>query len=136
MLHIHGLKDPVVPYLGCNTSRDCRALHWKIWHMDGLAYFPPVPQYIAQWRARNGIASAQPRDGFRNNTVSCQSWGSKPSNNVTLCVASDEGHNWPGATEVCWLPITRCTLDMDASDHILRFFSTVQQDKISSLVLT
>ena len=152
ILHIHGLKDPVVPFHGCNETwsgfgkmcTDMRIL------VKDMAPFPDVPTFVAGWRARNGIAaSAAPVAGFRNNTVSCQSWSSAGSDhrndvhdnangdddaspalpstlslrtNVTLCVATEEGHAWPGSTAFCKIPQFRCTQDMSASAHILSFF--------------
>jgi len=123
ILHIHGHKDPIVPFGGCNSTwasygMDCVGLH----KMHPIAAFPPVTTYIEGWRARNGVTAAPPTPRFRNGTVACQSWGSDPARNVTLCVAANEGHAWPGADELCFLPPARCTFDMDASREILRFF--------------
>ena len=124
ILHIHGHKDPIVPFGGCNSTWasygfECIGLH----KMHPIANFPAVEQYIDDWRSRNGVMDAAPTLGFSNGTVGCQSWGDKAAHNVTLCVAADEGHAWPGSTSFCMLPPARCTLDMDASRHILEFFN-------------
>ena len=95
----------------------------KLFH---LGDFPNIPTYIAEWRVRNGIPqSTTPVPGFRNGTVSCESWGAKPGDNVTLCVAADEGHAWPGDTTLCSVGPFKCTLDMQASAHILQFFANI-----------
>ena len=128
LLHIHGLKDPIVPFGGCNStwnppgSHACKALH----QVTKMGAFPSVEAYIERWRERNGVATATARLGFQNGTVSCQSWGDTAASNVTLCVASDEGHAWPGDSTLCSVGMFRCTLDMDASAAILAFFGTLR----------
>jgi len=132
ILHMHGTADPVVPFGGCTDNfsaygEDCLLLH-KL-HDAGLgpafAPFPNVTDYIEGWRARNGLIGSESIQSFKNGTVTCSSWGSYATNNVTLCVVKGEGHAWPGATKFCHLPMFRCTLDMDASAEISAFFSTV-----------
>jgi polyhydroxybutyrate depolymerase len=131
ILHIHGTADPVVPFGGCNDTFssygkacvDLRKLH-------DFAPFPNVSDYVAAWRARNGVGGAgvPARAGFANGSVACTSWGAERASNVTLCVARGEGHAWPGATGECGIKMFQCTLDMDASAEIWRFFGSFRNE--------
>jgi polyhydroxybutyrate depolymerase len=123
ILHIHGNADPIVPFGGCNSTwssykENCPTLH----AIATFAPFPNVDDYISDWRMRNGVHESPERVTYQNNSVRCSSWGSDPLQNVTLCVATGEGHAWPGNKKFCEIGMFKCTLDMDASAEIIRFF--------------
>lgn len=124
ILHIHGTHDPIIPFGGCNATyssygEDCTLLH----KIHNFASFPDVPTYIQEWARRNSATGAAAT--FNNGTVSCTAYGSDPLSNVTLCIAAGEGHAWPGNSELCDVAAFHCTLDMDATGEILRFFRSV-----------
>jgi len=122
ILHIHGQSDPVVPWTGCNKSTGGMTCKYFL-SMPGVSPFPPVPEYIDDWRVRNG-ASGQGQVTFQNRSATCTSWG-EASSNVTLCSLKYEGHAWPGycMTVQKMLPsMFNCSSDMDASYHAMSFF--------------
>jgi len=128
VLHFHGTGDTVVPYEGCNRtsgSSVCKALMSTV-VSDSLSPFPAVPDYIADWRIRNGIIDqTQGASTFENHTASCMAWGGQ-SNNVTLCTLQGEGHAWPGTCGPYPIlgrtPMFHCTYDIDASKEAMAFF--------------
>ena len=128
-LHIHGLKDPIVPFGGCNSTYSSfgKACIWLHAQNPDMAAFPDIPTYVNDWRTRNG----QEKDvlqtvTFQNQTVTCKSSGNKFTN-VTLCVAEKEGHSWPGANIGCskLAPQLNCTNDIDASNAVWDFFESL-----------
>ena len=129
LLHIHGLRDPIVPFGGCNSTwasfgEACVFLHLR---NPSLAPFPDVPTYVDEWRRRNGQKhNSKKTTTFENNTVTCVSTGEK-ENNVTLCTASEEGHSWPGGNVGCskFAPQLNCTNDIDASQVTWNFFESL-----------
>ena len=128
ILHMHGDADSVVPFGGCNAT-------WTsygklcIWLHDmglQLAAFPPILDYVAAWRVRNGVLDAPPVTSFSNGTVTCTAWAprTRQQANVTLCVVGGEGHAWPGMRPqaACRMPGFHCNNDMDATAEIWAFF--------------
>jgi len=119
VLHFHGLEDPIVPFTGCNQSYGglvCRTMQ----KFPGVAAFPPVDDYIADWRIRNGVPDGVGNVTFENQTALCTSWGEATSN-VTLCTLQNEGHAWPGScTDISIGPL-KCTYDIDASYQAMEF---------------
>jgi len=123
MLHFHGLKDPVVPFKGCNHTfggLECESMQ----DFPGIAPFPAIQDYVAEWRVRNGAPSGVGRTTFTNGTAICSSWGDVASN-VTLCTLATEGHAWPGSCSTIQKVapfMFNCSFDMDASEHAMAFF--------------
>merc|ERR1712183_709136 len=90
-----------------------------------LAPMPPVEEYIADWRRRNLVADAASKAGFKNGSVSCETWG-ESIKNITLCKIEKGGHSWPGSCD--WknkIPGSggACTMDVDAGEQAMAFFS-------------
>jgi len=106
VLHMHGLKDPVVPYKG-----------------SALLGFPPVPLAVAKWATMNGVGAENATISYQHGQVTCKSRGSGQKN-VTLCAIEGGGHSWPGAKgALC--PSSgpfACTKDIDATQQIWDFF--------------
>ena len=136
VLHFHGASDPIVPYGGCNAtwSSFCEPLSGctclEMHAMVDFADFAPVVESIDGWRAINGVLDgAAARVSFENGTVTCTTFGDSAATNVTLCVAADEGHAWPGTPDsvsTCEAPMFHCTQDIDASAQIWAFFGSVR----------
>jgi len=128
VLHMHGDADPVVPYKGCSKSTSIFAMCREMAAIPGGGFptlpWQSIPDALADWRARNGIAAdADGSITFSNASASCMSWG-ETSNNVTLCTVGGEGHAWPGTCSgnILAAPIEHCSLDMDASLQTMEFF--------------
>lgn len=128
MLHMHGDADPVVPYKGCSKDTSILSMCREMAAIPGGGFpqlpWPSIPEALADWRVRNGIAAeAEGSVTFANASASCTSWG-EASNNVTLCTMGGEGHAWPGSCSgnILATPIEHCSLDMDASFQAMEFF--------------
>jgi polyhydroxybutyrate depolymerase len=107
VLHIHGLKDIIVPFNG-----------------DRLLSFPKIEDSVEGWASRNGVPAEEKwAVSYQNGDVTCESVGKKATN-VTLCKVGGGGHSWPGAPgKLC--PESgpfACTRDLVASEAIWDFF--------------
>ncbi|GMI19773.1 hypothetical protein TrRE_jg11589 [Triparma retinervis] len=107
VLHIHGLKDIIVPFNG-----------------DRLLSFPKIEDSVEGWASRNGVPAEEKwAVSYQNGDVTCESVGTKATN-VTLCKVGGGGHSWPGAPgKLC--PESgpfACTRDLVASEAIWDFF--------------
>jgi len=103
ILHFHGTADTYVPYTGSPSIG-----------------FPPVPDMMAAWAARDGCA-ATAQDSFSNGDTHCQSWpGCSAGAEVVLCTVEGGGHTWPGGLDVPTLGKT--TTDINADDKMWEFF--------------
>jgi len=99
----------------------------------------PVPEYIKDWRLRNGQQeNEQPSLTFKNGTTNCTSWGRDAASNVTLCVVGGQGHAWPGHCSILnqLVPGCGCSTAIDASHHALVFLKQQQQQQQQQQLLT
>lgn len=103
VIHFHGTEDGVVPFGG-----------------NALLGFPPVPETIADWAARNGCTGA-PVQTFLNGDSHCETFEScAAGSEVTLCTVEGGGHTWPGGLPVPSLGHT--TQDLSANEAMWSFF--------------
>lgn len=137
-LYLHGTRDPIVPYGGCNKSWSsfghiCRMLYHLGSGFPGSG-FPSASDFIAERRALNGIAATnQGAVSFRNKSATCKTWGDK-ANNVTFCTLQGMGHSWPGRMTFCSLPWTTCSQDMDATKEAWVFMNRFRNNEQEVLV--
>ncbi|MCI0580610.1 MAG: prolyl oligopeptidase family serine peptidase [Chloroflexi bacterium] len=103
VIAFHGTADRIVPYDGQGRS------------------LPPIPQWAADWAARNGCAGG-PAVTFEQGEVTGESWSDcRRGATVTLVTIQDGGHTWPGAALAPNLDIA--TQDINATDAIWEFFA-------------
>jgi polyhydroxybutyrate depolymerase len=78
MLDFHGNSDLIVPYGG------------------GGPGYPPVPDMMSAWAARDGCAAAS-GVVFEQDDMRCETWPACQDDvEVTLCTIDGGGHCWPG----------------------------------------
>jgi len=125
VLHVHGMADPIVPYNGCTQTTGGTECELLLKTLDGdiALALPIIPDYIKDWRKRNGQTMSEAGSvGFVNNTANCTSWGDAASN-VTLCTLEKMGHAWPGRCSSVskFFGPAACAMDIDASYEALVF---------------
>jgi polyhydroxybutyrate depolymerase len=112
VLHLHGKKDPCVPY-GGGEGGGCwerflakvSGIHLPETHWPS----PSVEKTVDDWRVLNQLSeSAQVT--FEKGDAKCTTYGGE--NNVatvTLCTSESNGHAWPGGGHgpICRIPFAR-----------------------------
>jgi polyhydroxybutyrate depolymerase len=114
LLHIHGLKDPNVPFeggAGCGPGT--------------LEQSQPVEEVVATWSARHGCVASQTTTLDREDVTCVVSDGCEER--VQLCTLPRGGHVWPGGPEGSAVSSPSCPEDkgyvasFDASQTIMDF---------------
>ncbi len=77
------------------------------------------------WSQRNGC-SAETQETFQNGDSTCDAWTAcQDDGDVELCTIDGGGHTWPGSPFAEIFEMFgegKTTMDLDATDHMWRFF--------------
>lgn len=139
LLHFHGSDDKCAPYQG----GECGGCFADFLTASGIPSprktweCRPVPEYIDEWRQRNGC-SDQTAVTFKNGNATCFTYQQCRDNaDVTLCLVEGMGHTWPGRlhkTDACkkfpnsklcqtWMEtVGETSNDISANDALWEFF--------------
>jgi polyhydroxybutyrate depolymerase len=111
----------VDPTENCDTSRRVPAVAFYGTN-DGS--YDRGSQSAMDWAQDNGC-SAQTEEVFQNGDSTCDAWTGCDAD-VELCVVDGGGHTWPGSATGPIFEAAgqgKTTLDLDATDHMWRFFT-------------
>ena len=134
ILEFHGTSDDNYPYLG----------GFGVDAADNIYKYPIPssvdPSTINDWLAMDGIDPARSKIVYQNGIETCELYGPPLGVTVTLCTAQPPvklktgqvvwdgaGHAWPGGV---WSPSANAdvpTQDINASDKIWKFFSSIDE---------
>jgi len=127
LLHFHGTADSIIPFSGCTAEDGSFICEFKMKTLvnDFPTRLAPIPEYIRDWRVRNGQdMNLPPAITFANgSSTNCTGWGSDAAKNVTLCIVGGQGHAWPGKCGIAnkLVPGCACSMAMDATGHAMTF---------------
>lgn len=114
VMHFHGTKDPLVPYLGGKPQ--------ILTNFPTDLTFPSVAQSITRWVQHNRCIGTNHRT-INLPDAHCEQYdGCAPGGDVVLCTVEGGGHTWPGGwagVDVILGPTSRHLI---ASELMIKFF--------------
>jgi polyhydroxybutyrate depolymerase len=109
MIAIHGTADTIVPYAGGASPIAPKP-------------FGPVPQWVAQWAARNGCAASAVEQKVAMDLTRAEYTPCTGGASVVFYTVHGGGHQWPGGRLLPEWLLGRRTPSVDATREVWDFF--------------